>query len=192
MTKTNTARMIKNLAKKKEGYELFVALEKNLDLKRMRFNCKKLDSEGIDALAAAYEKVHNKQKATLLRDFEEYLSIRAQNGMRITKHDLDGNMFCEFLESYIIANDTEKIELLQEVYRDGGPFKDVIDEYHKREAADDQTLLLDYLYIRAVITKDPELLRTTYQLYKEASEYDGWDKNMRMLLLGAILSEVGE
>ncbi|MEM4335938.1 MAG: hypothetical protein QXL47_03470 [Candidatus Anstonellales archaeon] len=192
MAKTSTARMIRNLMEKKNGYELFVALEKRLNLREMRFNSKKLDPDGIGALADAYEKVLNKPKATLLRDFIDYLSVRAENGMGIAKHNLDCDMFCEFLESYIIANDTERIELLQDVYKDGGPFKDAIDAYYKKAAADDQTPLLDYVYERAVITKDPELLRLAYQLHKEASEYDGWDKNVRMLLLGAMLSEVGE
>ncbi len=192
MAKHRSGVMIRNLMRKKQGYELFVALEKKLDLNRMRFNCKKLDSEGINALADAYEKAGNIPKARLFKEFGEYLSIAVEMGVKRPDRGLDCDMFCEFLESYIIANDAEKIEMLQSIYRDGGCFKEAIDEYYKKVAADDETPLLDYLYERAIITKDPDLLKTAYQLYKEASEYDGWDKNMKLLLLGAVIAEVGE
>jgi hypothetical protein len=186
---------IRKLIERFEGYELYQEIEKRLDLRKMRFDVYKLDPDAIDELVKAYKKLNDRHKETIFREFGEFLSVRVQVGLFPLK--LDQHLLCEFLDNYIVEashslESIERIEILQDIYKRDGQFKAILDEYY-RYLADSQSISpLEYLYVKGMITKDPEILKTAYKEYEKASGYDGLDKEVRLLLIGATLAECAE
>ncbi len=181
---------IVKLTNKMNGYDLCKAIEEKLDLRRMEFNKYKLNPDAIDALANACKKLHDKQKETIFREFGEFLSIRVQEGL--FSRELTSDLFGEFLDSYIVADHIERIEVLQNIYGRDKQFKAIIDEYYLLLADSRSVSPMEYLYAKGMITKDPELLRIAYMEYKKASGWDGLDKEVKLLLIGAVLAELPE